>query len=48
MDLHLRIKKIYMYSIHLLEVDKALWLEMRSSELNKQLQNLENLGRSVI
>ena len=37
-----------MYGIHFQESNDARWLEMRSSELEKQLQNLQNSGRSVI
>ena len=47
-DLHLKIKNIYMYSIYLLEADKAWWLETMSSKLEHQLQNLQNSCRSVI
>jgi hypothetical protein len=37
-----------MYSIHLQEANDSLWLEMRSSNLEKKIQNLQNLGRSVM
>jgi len=40
--------KIYMYSIHLQEVNDTWWLDMRPLEIEKRLQDIQNSGGSVI